>query len=130
MAEPLIAVDPDLETPPYQQIFEQIRAAIERGHLPPDSALPTVRQLAGDLGVAPNTVARAYSDLQEAGWLHSEGRRGTRVSGKVPSGERRARGSALTEAVGRFIESLRHRGYTDGEIGTELKRVLRSENSH
>lgn len=71
--EPLIAVDPQIETPPYQQIFEQIRAAIERGTLAPDAPLPTVRQLAGDLGVAPNTVARAYADLQDAGWLVSEG---------------------------------------------------------
>ncbi|MGA8841746.1 MAG: GntR family transcriptional regulator, partial [Candidatus Aquilonibacter sp.] len=59
--EALIAVDPQIETPPYQQIFEQIRAAIERGTLAPDAPLPTVRQLAGDLGVAPNTVARAYT---------------------------------------------------------------------
>src|SRR5579863_3786051 len=106
MAEPLIAVDPDLETPPYQQIFEQIRGAIERGALAPDAALPTVRQLAGDLGVAPNTVARAYSDLQEGGWLHSEGRRGTRVATKVPGADRRARAHALTEAIDRFIDAL------------------------
>ena len=81
-SDALIAVDPSLEAAPYQQIFEQIRAAIERGDLPPDVILPTVRQLAGDLGVAPNTVARAYADLQQAGWLVSEGRRGT-CSGSI-----------------------------------------------
>lgn len=128
MAESLIAVDPDLETPPYQQIFEQIRAAIERGSLPPDALLPTVRQLAGDLGVAPNTVARAYADLQETGWLHSEGRRGTRVSGTIPSADRRVRNHALTDAIARFIESLRHRGYSDGEIGAEFSRALPKRN--
>jgi DNA-binding transcriptional regulator YhcF (GntR family) len=123
-SEPLIAVDPRLETPPYQQIFEQIRGAIERGVLAADAALPTVRQLAGDLGVAPNTVARAYADLQSAGWLVSEGRRGTRVASKTPAADRRARNSALTDATARFIDALRHRGYSHSEIIAELRRAL------
>jgi len=125
MPEPLIAVDPQLETPPYQQIFEQIRGAIERGALVPDAALPTVRQLAGDLGVAPNTVARAYADLQAGGWLLSEGRRGTRVAPKIPGADRRARNHVLTEAIGRFIDSLRHRGYSEDEIVDALVRRAR-----
>src|SRR5579872_6818760 len=114
-----LSVDPDLDVAPFQQIAAQLREFVERGDLRPGDTLPTVRQLAGDLGVAPNTVARAYADLQEAGWLHSEGRRGTRVSGKIPSADRRVRTHALTDAVSRFIESLRHRGYSDGEIGAE-----------
>lgn len=122
--EPLIAVDPQIETPPYQQIFEQIRAAIERGTLGADAPLPTVRQLAGDLGVAPNTVARAYADLQDAGWLVSEGRRGTRVASKTPAGDRRARTNALADAATRFVDSLRHRGYSQTEIAAELTRIL------
>jgi DNA-binding transcriptional regulator YhcF (GntR family) len=120
----LIAVDPRIETPPYQQIFEQIRAAVERGTLAPDAPLPTVRQLAGDLGVAPNTVARAYADLQDAGWLISEGRRGTRVASKTPAADRRARSNALTEAALRFVDSLRHRGYSQTEIAAELRKAL------
>ena len=106
----LIAVDPNLETAPYQQIFEQIRAAIERG----------------DLGVAPNTVARAYADLQQAGWLVSEGRRGTRVAAKTPAGDRRARLHALTDAVAHFVETLRHRGYTKEEIDNALGSTRRA----
>ncbi len=123
----LIAVDPNLETAPYQQIFEQIRAAIERGDLSPDAALPTVRQLAGDLGVAPNTVARAYADLQQAGWLVTEGRRGTRVASKTPAADRRARLHALGEAVAHFIETMRHRGYTKEEIAAKLDDARRSQ---
>jgi DNA-binding transcriptional regulator YhcF (GntR family) len=123
-SEPLIAVNPRIETAPYQQIFEQIRGAIERGILSPDSLLPTVRQLAGDLGVAPNTVARAYSDLADAGWLVSEGRRGTRVASKTPAGDRRARSHALADATRRFVDTLVHRGYSESEIAAELGRVL------
>lgn len=122
--DPLIAVDPQIETPPYQQIYEQIRGAIERGVLKPDAALPTVRQLAGDLGVAPNTVARAYTDLQNAGWLVSEGRRGTRVASKTPAADRRARTNALADATRRFVDTLLHRGYSESEIVDELRRVL------
>jgi DNA-binding transcriptional regulator YhcF (GntR family) len=122
--QPLIAFDPQIETPPYQQIFEQIRAAIERGTLAPDAPLPTVRQLAGDLGVAPNTVARAYADLADAGWLISEGRRGTRVASKIPAADRRARSNALADAAVRFVDSLRYRGYSQTEIAAELRKVL------
>lgn len=126
-SDALIAVDPNLEAAPYQQILEQIRAAIERGDLPPDAVLPTVRQLAGDLGVAPNTVARAYADLQQAGWLVSEGRRGTRVAAKTPAADRRARLHALSEAVAHFIETMRHRGYTKEEIAAKLDDARRSQ---
>src|SRR5579863_440257 len=123
MSETLIAVDPELQTPPYQQIFEQIRAAIERGVLPADAALPTVRQLAGDLGVAPNTVARAYADLQTEGWLVSEGRRGTRVADRLPA-NRRSRTNALADAVMRFVQSMSHRGYTGAEILEAVQRTV------
>ncbi len=120
--ETLIAVDHAFETPPYQQIVDQLRAAIERGALAPGAALPTVRQLADDLGVAPNTVARAYADLQAEGWLRSEGRRGTRVAEKTPAVDRRARANALVESVAQFVAGLRHRGYTSEEIAHVLAR--------
>jgi GntR family transcriptional regulator len=117
-----VLVDPELEIPPYQQVVAQIRAAIERGDLAPESPLPTVRQLAGDLDIAPNTVARAYGELQAEGWLIGDGRRGTRVAGRVPL-NRRARLRGLRDAVDKFVASLRHRGFTPEEIAAELLRV-------
>ena len=117
-----VLVDPELEIPPYQQVIAQIRAAIERGDLAPESPLPTVRQLAGDLGIAPNTVARAYGELQTEGWLVGDGRRGTRVAGHVPL-NRRARMRSLREATEKFVNLLRHRGFTAEEIALELVRV-------
>ncbi len=88
----------------------------------PDSPLPTVRQLAGDLGIAPNTVARAYGELQAEGWLVGDGRRGTRVAGRIPTSNR-ARLRSLRETTEKFIDSLRHRGFTRDEIATELLRA-------
>jgi GntR family transcriptional regulator len=125
VTSPYLTVDSSLEIPPYQQVAEQIQAAIERGELQPDSPLPTVRQLAGDLGIAPNTVARAYSELQSDGWLVSDGRRGTRVAGSLPVNGR-TRMQSLREAAERFIGSLRHRGFTTEEIALELARLGRA----
>jgi GntR family transcriptional regulator len=119
-----LVVDESMEIPPYRQIVEQLRAAIERGELAGGSSLPTVRQLAGDLGIAPNTVARAYAELQNDGWLASDGRRGTRVATKTPAGDRSERVRSLRESVQRFIDGLRHRGFSSAEIAVELARHL------
>lgn len=119
-----VAVDPELATPPYQQIVEQLRAAIQRGDVEPGALLPTVRQLAGDLVVAPNTIARAYAELQELGFVVGDGRRGTRVAPRIPTADKRVRGRALRDTVAKLVASLRHRGYSAREIGDELERTL------
>lgn len=124
MSDGFVVVDTSLDAPPFQQISDQLRALVERGELVPETVLPTVRQLAGDLGVAPNTVARAYAELQEQGWIVSDGRRGTRVAPRVPSADKRVRGRALHDAVAKLVTSLRHRGYSAHEIGEELRRSL------
>ena len=118
-----LVVDERSESPPYRQIVEQIRAAIERGELSPQTPLSPVRQLAGDLGVAPNTVARAYAQLQAEGWLVGDGRRGTRVAAQVPRQDRHTRARSLRESVERFFSSLQARGYTQGEIAAEVARI-------
>ncbi len=125
MSEIFLAVDPNLETAPFQQIVDQLRAFIERGELRPGDVLPTVRQLAGDLGVAPNTVARAYNELQESGWLSSEGRRGTHVATQTPATDKRARTKSLRDAIAQCIATLVHRGYTASEISSQMEHELR-----
>ncbi len=124
MSSSYLVVDESLEIPPYRQIVEQIRAAIERGEMNAGMALPTVRQLAGDLGIAPNTVARAYAELQNDGWLTSDGRRGTHVTEKQPV-DRSERARGLRESIDKFVESLRHRGFSSAEIAAELARLQR-----
>lgn len=75
----LIDLDPRSDEPPYEQIRIQIRALIATGTLETGTRLPSIRQLAGDLGVATNTVARAYRELEADGVVHSRGARGTTV---------------------------------------------------
>ena len=81
----VVTLDAGAPTPPHAQIFEQIRAMIERGEVKPGDALPPVRQLAGDLGVAPNTVARAYAELKAEGWVGGEERKLSRIAAGAPA---------------------------------------------
>ncbi|HEY1429282.1 MAG TPA: GntR family transcriptional regulator [Candidatus Tumulicola sp.] len=124
--QPFLVVDERLETPPYRQIADQLRGAIESGVLPCGTLLPTVRQLAGDLGIAPNTVARAYADIQSEGWIVSEGRRGTRVAEPAPAAALSSRREGLQEAAERFVRSLRQRGFGADEIAGEVARAARA----
>jgi len=126
VSELFLAVDPTLDAAPFQQIMAQLRGFLERGDLRTGDALPTVRQLAGDLGVAPNTVARAYAELQEEGWLTSEGRRGTHVASRALASDKRARAAVLREAVARFVATLTHRGYSDDEVAAALQRFVKA----
>ena len=79
--EPSLTVDTSLAEPPYDQVKRQISALVAVGDLRPGDKLPTVRRLAADLGLAPNTVARAYRELEAAGVLDTRGRAGTFVTG-------------------------------------------------
>ena len=77
----MITVDPNAADPPYEQVREQIRAQVQAGELPPGSRLPTVRGLAAELGLATNTVARAYRELEALGVIETRGRAGSVVTG-------------------------------------------------
>ena len=80
----ILAVDPADPTPIYAQIERGIRAAIATGRLRPGDQLPTVRQLAVELRVNANTVARVYSELERDGVLETRRGVGTFVSRRRP----------------------------------------------
>ncbi|HEX6419783.1 MAG TPA: GntR family transcriptional regulator [Acidimicrobiales bacterium] len=75
-----VSVDDTSPVPPFEQVRAQIARVITTGAVPAGARLPTVRQLAHDLGLAPNTVARAYRALEEADLVETRGRRGTIVA--------------------------------------------------
>lgn len=97
----VITVDPASAEPPYEQVREQIRAQVQRGELPAGTKLPPVRRLAGDLGLANNTVARAYRELEALGIIETRGRGGSVVRGE---GVERATRQAVHEFVARLRE--------------------------
>jgi GntR family transcriptional regulator len=81
---PRIVVDPDSGVAPWRQVRDQLLHLIRVGALPVGSQLPTIRQLAGDLGLAAGTVARVYRELETGGVLRTARRLGTVVAG-VPA---------------------------------------------
>jgi len=75
----LVEVDPRSPVPPYEQIRGQIAAMAASGVLPEGARLPSIRQLAGDLGIATGTVARAYRELESTGLIVSRVRHGSTI---------------------------------------------------
>ena len=87
--ESSVRIEPLSPVPPFEQLRTQLLDQMRSGQLPGGTRLPTVRQLAADLGVAPGTVARAYKELEAAGAIETRGRNGTVVAWSPQAGERR-----------------------------------------
>ncbi|GAB3849461.1 GntR family transcriptional regulator [Nesterenkonia populi] len=81
----MLRIDPASPVRPYEQLRGQIMEQVQNGGLAPGTTLPPVRRLASELGLAPNTVARAYRELETEGYVEGQGRRGTVVVGPPPS---------------------------------------------
>ena len=118
---PYIEIDSQSRIPIYAQIMDRIRALVQAGALQPDTRLPSVRQLASDLEVNPNTVAKAYSLLEREGVVETAGRRGTVVTAKAPAAVRRAVGDRLGESIERVLEEAAGLGVEVSEIMEILK---------
>lgn len=80
----------DADTPPYAQIRDQVAAQAREGSLPAGTRLPAVRALAGELGLAVNTVARAYRELELAGLVETRGRHGTVITARAAGASQEA----------------------------------------
>lgn len=115
----VLSLDPDSPVPPYEQVRAQLAAAIQAGALAPANRLPTVRQLAADLGLAVNTVARAYRELEVAGLIETRGRQGTFVAG-APSESRRL----AARAARQFMRRMRDLGIGDAESLAIVRREI------
>ncbi len=92
-------IEPRVDDPPFEQLRRQIATRISRGELTAGTRLPTVRELAGRLGLAVNTVARTYKALEADGVVVTEGRRGTFVRPGGASASNEALDAADTYAT-------------------------------
>ena len=102
--------------PIYQQLAHQIREAIARGELQPEAGLPSVRQLSRELVVNPNTVARAYTELEREGLLVSRPGRGIYVAQPRNDLTRAARDRRLTEQLDHWLTGAVHLGYSADQV--------------
>ncbi|MDK1475684.1 GntR family transcriptional regulator [Streptomyces sp. 549] len=93
-----ITVDPESATAPYEQLRSQIAEQARGGLLPAGYKLPTVRGLAAELGLATNTVAKAYRALEADEVVETRGRNGTYVAAAGDAAARQAAGAALEYA--------------------------------
>jgi DNA-binding transcriptional regulator YhcF (GntR family) len=112
-----LVVDATSPDPPYQQIRAQIAAQVAAGALSPGTRLPTVRALATTLGIAANTVARAYRELEHAGVVTTRGRAGTVVNGDGV--DRVAKDAAAT-----YADALRALGIGQDEALRLVRRAF------
>jgi GntR family transcriptional regulator len=111
--------------PIYVQIMDQIKQLVATGALHPEDQLPTVRQLASDLRVNFNTVARSYRMLDEAGIISTQQGRGTYIL--APPSEQaseRLRQEALADLTRRYLADVAKLGFTPDEINPYLAAIF------
>ncbi len=119
-----ITLDQSSPEPLSEQLSTAIAERIRRGSLAPGTRLPTVRALAGDLELAPNTVAKAYRALEDQGLIVGRGRRGTFVTDRLPK-RLTGRELRLVEAADAFARRGKQLGFGDDDIRRALIRTLR-----
>lgn len=117
------AVDQTDKTPVYAQLERAIRSAIAAGQLRVGEQLPTVRQLAVDLRINANTVAKVYAFLERVGVLETRRGVGTFIAAHTPTPQEEAlRRTELTRLVERFLAELSHHGFHLGDALPEIER--------
>lgn len=113
------------KVPIYRQIVDQIRAAVASGTLAVDDPLPSVRGLATELVVNPNTVAKAFNALLQDGLIESQQGRGYFVAQRREIYSKKERSRRLAEAVGPLVSEASALGMSEEEVIAEIKKQFR-----
>jgi GntR family transcriptional regulator len=116
-----LRVDPTLPTPIWSQIEEGVRHLVSTGGLGPGSALPSVRDLAREQRINPNTVAKAYQRLAAAGLVEARRGEGTFVAERPPVLSAAARARVLREGAERFAALAVTIGATADDAAAALR---------
>lgn len=115
----MIALDYRDSRPLYQQVKDSLRRMMLTGLLEPDEKLPSVRSLATQLAINPNTIQRAYNELEGEGYIYSVPGKGSFASGSMDADA--ARRKELLTRVRELVTELRYLGVTDEELLAILK---------
>ena len=119
----LFTVNPQLDIPIYQQLVDQVRAAIRSGTLCAGQQLPTVQELSEDLNLAKGTVKRAYDELERQGYLEKVQGRGTFLRAR-PQDSASRKDQAMA-AIDQALDQLDGMGFSPAEIRIFLELKLR-----
>jgi DNA-binding transcriptional regulator YhcF (GntR family) len=109
--------------PVYRQIIDQVRAGVASGTLTAGDQLPTVRQLAVDLAINPNTVLRAYRALELGGLLETQQGTGTFITQKKVKRDEAERARQLSQLAGEFLARAGAAGFTVEELLEQLREM-------
>jgi GntR family transcriptional regulator len=118
-----LRLDPRSGLPPYRQIAEQVRQALVAGALEPGDQLPTVKAVVTQLAVNPNTVSRAYRELEHEGLVEGRPGAGTFVV-RSPRGPSPRVLAELERALERWVARARTAGLDDRSVEALLREVL------
>ena len=113
--------------PIYRQIIQQIEYAILSGRIQPGDRLPTIRSLAVELKTNPNTIAKAYNELEIRGILATQVGSGTYISDKKPVIEDDSLKRKIREVAGRFIQEMRDLGVEKKELPGLIESIIKEE---
>src|ERR1700748_1434409 len=119
-----IALDQHSGVPVYRQIIDQVRGGIASGWLTAGDQLPTVRQLAVDLAINPNTVMRAYRELELGGLLETHQGTGTFISDRKPEKKTAERDRQLNQMVGEIAARAGAAGFALEDLIDRLRELL------
>ena len=117
----MIVLDYRDSRPLYQQVKDNLRRMMLTGLLPPDEKLPSVRALATQLSINPNTIQRAYNELEAEGYIYSVAGKGSFVSGTADADA--ARRETLRADVKKLLNELRYLGVTEADAAALIKEV-------
>ena len=117
--------DSTARTPIYRQLMEQIREAAARGRLQSGERLPSVRQLSKELVVNPNTVARAYTELEREGVINTRPGLGVFVAAPQAELNSEARERRLGTLIDRLLTEAVHLGYSAEEVAAMVAERMR-----
>jgi GntR family transcriptional regulator len=109
-------IDGASRLPIYQQLVQQVREGMARGDLRPLQQLPSVRQLSRELVINPNTVARAYTELEREGLLNNRPGRGVFVAEQKTALKKDVRRHRLVEILDKVLTEAVHLGFSEEEV--------------
>ena len=115
--------------PVYRQLVDQVLVGLASGSLATGDQLPTVRQLAVDLSINPNTVVRAYKELEIRGMLATQQGTGTFITSKKVKQDEAQRQRRLSQMVGEFVAHAGADGFTVDEIVERLNELVAEKRS-